>query len=58
MTLAVKLPAEVGGVENVTVNWVAVAAVTLPTAPRLKTTVLLAGVAEKFVPLMTIDGAF
>ena len=44
LTTAVRLPA-VGAVENVTVSEVVVAAVTVPTAPLLKTTVLLAGVA-------------
>ena len=41
VTTAVRLPAAAGLVENVTVNDVAVAAVTVPTAPSLKTTVLL-----------------
>ena len=40
MTTAVKFPA-LGLVEKVTVKVVAVAAVTVPTAPLLKTTVLL-----------------
>lgn len=40
VTIAVKLPGPVGLVENVTVRVVAVAAVTVPTAPLLKTTVL------------------
>ncbi len=39
--MAVRLPAVVGLVENVTVSAVAVAAVTVPTAPSLKVTVLL-----------------
>ena len=51
--MAVRLPRPVGTVEKVTVSCVAVAAVTLPTAPRvLKATVLLEGVVEKLVPLM------
>ena len=54
VTIAVRLPVPVGTVEKVTVSAVAVAAVTLPTAPRvLKATLLLAGVtASKPVPLM------
>src|SRR5258708_5806314 len=40
VTAAVKLPRAVGFVEKVTVSEVAVAAVTVPTAPLLKTTVL------------------
>ena len=53
VTIAVKLPALVGLVLNVTVMAVAVAEVTLPTAPLLKTTVLLPGVVSKPVPLIT-----
>ena len=41
VTTAVRLPAVVGLVENVTVSEVAVAVVTVPAAPSLKTTVLL-----------------
>ena len=52
VTTAVRLPAVVGLVENVTVSEVAVAAVTVPTAPLLKTTVLLAAVVSKPKPLM------
>lgn len=44
VTIAVKLPAVVGDVDKVTVNDVAVAAVTVPTAPLLKVTVLSPGV--------------
>ncbi len=51
-TIAVKLPAEVGLVENVTSSDVAVAAVTVPTAPLLSVTVLLAAVGLKPVPAM------
>ncbi len=54
VTTAVKLPALVGFVEKVTVNDVAVAAVTVPTAPLLNTTELLAAVKSKPVPLMVI----
>lgn len=53
VTMAVKLPALVGFLENVTVNDVAVALVTLPIAPLLKTTELLAGVGSKPKPSMT-----
>ncbi len=42
------------GAEIVTTNWVAVAEVTVPASPRLKTTVLLAGVVEKPEPLMVM----
>ena len=52
VTTAVRLPAAVGFVENVTVSEVAVAAVTVPAAPSLKTTVLLPGVVSKPKPLM------
>lgn len=40
VTTAVRLPADVGRVENVTVRTFCVAAVTVPTAPLLKTTTL------------------
>lgn len=53
VTIAVRLPAA-GLVENVTVNEVAVAALTVPTAPLLKTTRLLAGVVLKPVPAIVI----
>ena len=52
VTTAVKLPSEVGFVVNRTVSEVAVAAVTLPTAPRLNATVLFAKVESKPKPLM------
>ena len=39
-----------GGVVKLTVSWVAVAADTVPTAPLLKTTVLLPAVVSKLVP--------
>src|SRR2546421_664539 len=54
VTTAVKLPSAVGLVENVTVSDVAVAAVTVPTAPSLNTTVLLLAVVSKSKPLMVI----
>jgi hypothetical protein len=50
--MAVRAPAVAGLVENVTVSDVDVAAVTVPTAPLLKTTVLFPATGLKFVPLM------
>ena len=50
---AVKLPTLTGLVEKVTVIVVAVAVVTVPTAPLLKTTVLLAGTVLKPNPVIT-----
>ena len=47
-----RFPTDVGLVENVTVSEVAVAAVTVPTAPLLKTTVLFTAVVLKPYPLM------
>lgn len=52
MTIAVKLPAEVGVVVRLMVRVVAVAAVTVPTAPLLKTTALLTAVVENPTPVM------
>ncbi len=52
MTIAVRLPADVGAVVRFTVSVVAVAAVTVPTAPLLKTTVLLPAVVENPDPVM------
>jgi len=57
-TIAVRFPMLVGWVVKVTVNWVAVAAVTVPTAPLLKVTVFLLGVVEKPEPLILIVGEF
>jgi hypothetical protein len=57
VTIAVKLPAVVGEVESETVNVVDVAAVTVPTAPLLNTTVLSPGVVSKAKPWMVIDVA-
>ena len=54
VTTAVRLPAEVGLVEKVTVNAVAVADETVPTAPLLNTTVLLVAVVSKPLPLISI----
>jgi hypothetical protein len=58
VTTAVRLPAEVGLVENVTVSAVAVAAVTVPTAPLLKTTVLCEAIRSKPKPLIVTLDAF
>lgn len=54
VTTAVNEPAIVGLVENVTVNEVEVAAVTVPTAPLLNETELLAVVGLKAVPAIVI----
>ena len=54
VTTAVRFPTDVGLVEKVTNNDVAVAVVTVPTAPLLKTTVLLAAVVLKPKPLIVI----
>ena len=54
VTTAVRLPSAAGLVPNVTVSDVAVADVTVPVAPLLKTTVLLAGVVSKPAPLIMI----
>ena len=58
VTIAVRLPAEVGAVVKFTVSVVAVAAVTVPTAPLLNTTVLLAAVVENPVPVIVMLLAF
>ena len=55
VTTAVRLPAVSGRVESVMVSDVAVASVTVPTAPLLKTTVLLAAVVSKPKPLIVND---
>lgn len=52
VTTAVNAAALVGGVVRVTVNAFVVAAVMVPTAPRLKVTALLAMVVSKPLPLM------
>ena len=52
VTTAVKLPAALGFLENVTVKDVAVAAVTVPMAPLLKSTTLFAGVGSKPKPVI------
>ena len=58
VTIAVRLPADVGLVENVTVSEVAVAAVTVPTAPLLKITVLRLAVVSKPKPAMETADEF
>ena len=52
VTTAERSPAVVGLVENVTVSDVAVAEVTVPTAPSSKVTVLLLAVLSKPKPLI------
>jgi len=52
VTTPVRMPVVVGGVLKVTVNWVVVAAVTVPIAPLFKATVLLDAEGEKPVPLI------
>lgn len=56
-TTAVRLPAVVGFVENVTVSDVEVAEVTVPMAPLSKTTVLFAAIGSKLVPVMVTVAA-
>ena len=58
VTTAVRLPLAMGFVLSVTVREVAVAAVTVPTAPLLRTTVLLAGVGENPKPVIVSVAAF
>ena len=53
VTTAVRVPATSGSVENVIVNSVVVAAVTMPTAPSLNATVLSPTVVSKPKPWMT-----
>lgn len=55
--MAVSEPAASGLVENVTTKLVAVAEVTVPTAPLLNVTVLLPGVVLKPKPLMVMVAA-
>jgi hypothetical protein len=57
VTMAVSGPALAGRVESATVNWVALAAVTVPTALLLKTTVLLAATGSKLVPAIVTVAA-
>ena len=51
-------PTDVGFVERVTVSTVAVAVVTVPTAPLLRVTVLFEAVVSKPNPLIVIVEAF
>lgn len=53
VTTAVSVPATTGSVENVTFKDVGVAAVTIPTAPSLKETVLSPAVVSKPKPRIT-----
>ena len=54
VTIALRFPDPVGRMLKLTVNWVEVAAVTLPMAPKVvNATVLLLAVVSKPVPLMT-----
>lgn len=55
VTTAVSFPAVSGRVERVTVRDVAVASVTVPAAPLLKTTVLFVAVVSKPKPLIVND---
>ena len=57
VTIAVRGPADVGLTPKVTVKDVDVAAVTVPVAPLLNTTVLLPGVVEKPTPAIVIVAA-
>jgi hypothetical protein len=58
VTLAVIFPTDVGFVESVTVRTVAVAVVTVPTAPLLSVTVLFDAVVSKPNPLIVMVDAF
>lgn len=53
VTVAVRLPTEVGLVPNVTVSRVAVALVTVPTAPLLNATRLFEAVVSNPIPLIS-----
>ena len=57
VTMTVRLPIVAGDVSNPTVIDVAVAAVTVPAAPLLRTTVLLAGIVSNPTPAITMDDA-
>ena len=50
--MAVRIPNAMGRVLKVMVNWVAVAAVTVPTAPLLKVTVLLFAIVSNPFPII------
>ena len=56
-TLALSVPSAKGKMLKVTVNAVEVAVVTVPTAPLLNVTTLLAAVLENPVPFITMVGA-
>ena len=57
--MALRLPIAVGRVLKVTVNWVTVAVVTVPTAPLLKVKVLLfAMVSNPFPMIIKLPVAF
>lgn len=58
VTTAVRFPTIAGLDDKVTVSRVVVAAVTVPTTPLLKTTVLLAAVVENPNPLIAIVAEF
>jgi hypothetical protein len=58
VTTAVRSPAVVGDAESVSVRDVAVAVVTVPTAPLLNTTVLFAATGSKPNPAIVIEVAF
>ena len=58
VTVAVKFPSEVGRVDKLTVSDDAVAVVTLPIAPLLKTTELFVAVRSNPNPLMVMEFAF
>src|SRR5262249_59553819 len=58
VTVAFKAPTPMGGVENVTVSSVSVAAVTVPAAPSVvNTTELFSATGSKSVPVMITVGA-
>ena len=57
VTTTVKPPVLVGGFVRLTFNWVAVAEATVPIAPLLNATVLLAAVVLNPVPVMTMEVA-
>ena len=58
VTLAVRPPTVCGFVENVTISEVAVAVVTVPTAPLLKVTVLFPATVLKPAPVIVTVSAF
>ena len=54
VTIALRFPRVLGRVVKVTVNWVEVAAVTVPKVPRLNATALLLAVVSNPEPLIVI----